>query len=99
MEVGEIALVEIGPRFAYGTMGKEPEIPSNARMFYSVELLSAEDTPELETLPISKRKDIGWVNCSCYFKITVCVFLRVDLMCVVFVEVNFVFWAEFSLLY
>ncbi|GLH09703.1 FK506-binding protein 59 [Gryllus bimaculatus] len=59
MDVGEECLVEVAPRFAYGTQGRAPDIPPNSKITYRIELLSAEPEPELETIPIAERKRIG----------------------------------------
>ena len=59
MDVGEIALLDVAPRFAYGSLGREPDVPPNTNIMYTVELLSAELEPEVETLPAEKRKSIG----------------------------------------
>jgi FK506-binding protein 8 len=59
MDVGEVALLEMGPRFAYGTLGREPDVPPDATVVYTVELLSSELEPDVEMLPAAKRKDIG----------------------------------------
>ncbi|XP_043498544.1 peptidyl-prolyl cis-trans isomerase FKBP8 [Polistes fuscatus] len=59
MNVGEVAVVEVASRFAYGTLGREPDIPPNATIWYSVELKSVELETDIETLSISKRKEIG----------------------------------------
>nr|CAD7453073.1 unnamed protein product [Timema tahoe] len=59
MDVGETALLEVGPRFGFGSLGLAPIVPPNATLLYTVELLSAEDEPELAIVPASKRKVIG----------------------------------------
>ena len=59
MDVDEVAEIEVYPRFAYGQLGKEPDIPPDATIFYTVELKSVEPEEELETLSISQRKEIG----------------------------------------
>ncbi|KAI4503313.1 hypothetical protein M0802_001535 [Mischocyttarus mexicanus] len=59
MNVGEIAIVEVASRFAYGILGVEPNIPSNATIWYVVELISVQSETHLELLSISKRKEIG----------------------------------------
>lgn len=59
METGEVAQVEVDPRFAYGKLGLEPTIPPNATIMYTIELKSSEIEPEPETLTISQRKKIG----------------------------------------
>lgn len=57
MNVGEVAEVEVASRFAYGTLGKEPDIPPNSTIWYTVELKSFE--LETETTDISERRQIG----------------------------------------
>ncbi|KAL2717503.1 peptidyl-prolyl cis-trans isomerase FKBP8 [Vespula squamosa] len=59
MRVGEIAEVEVASRFAYGTLGKEPNIPSNATIWYTVELKSVELETDIDALSINQRKEIG----------------------------------------
>jgi FK506-binding protein 8 len=59
MDVGEVALLEVGPRFAYGSQGRAPDVPYDATVMYTVELLSSEPEPEIETLPAATRKEIG----------------------------------------
>lgn len=59
MDVNEIAEIEIDPRFAYGSLGKEPNIPPNATILYTVELKSSELEEETETLNVNQRKEIG----------------------------------------
>jgi FK506-binding protein 8 len=59
MAVGEVALLEVGPRFAYGSLGREPDVPRDATITYTVELLSAEPEPDIETLPVATRKETG----------------------------------------
>lgn len=59
MDVGEIAEVEVSSRFAYGSLGKEPNIPPDATIWYTVELKSFKFEADIETLSISQRKEIG----------------------------------------
>lgn len=59
MDVNEVAEIEIDPRFAYGSLGKEPNIPPNATILYTVELKSSELEEETETLNVNQRKEIG----------------------------------------
>ncbi|XP_047111052.1 70 kDa peptidyl-prolyl isomerase-like [Schistocerca piceifrons] len=59
MNVGEVALLEVGPRFAYGNLGRSPVIPPDAKLMYTIELLSAEGEPDLESLSIAQRREIG----------------------------------------
>ncbi|XP_076646119.1 peptidyl-prolyl cis-trans isomerase FKBP8 [Halictus rubicundus] len=59
MDVDEVAEIEVDPRFAYGHVGKLPNIPPNATIFYTVELKSTEMEEEIETLSVNQRKEIG----------------------------------------
>jgi FKBP-type peptidyl-prolyl cis-trans isomerase len=59
MNIGEEAVVEVNARFAYGKLGRAPDIPPSVTLIYTVELLSAEPEPELEELSVSQRKIIG----------------------------------------
>ncbi|XP_051175213.1 peptidyl-prolyl cis-trans isomerase FKBP8 [Leptopilina boulardi] len=59
MDVGEEAEIEIASRFAYGTIGEKPNIPSNVTLRYNVKLVSVEMETELESLTVNERKRIG----------------------------------------
>ncbi|XP_046744804.1 peptidyl-prolyl cis-trans isomerase FKBP8-like [Diprion similis] len=59
MDVEEIAEVEVEARFGYGDLGRKPDIPGGAKLFYTIELLSVEMEPEIETLGVAQRKKIG----------------------------------------
>ena len=59
MDVGEVALLDVWPRFAYGSQGREPDVPPDTKIMYTVELLSAEEEPDLDALSAEKRKEIG----------------------------------------
>ncbi|XP_075217180.1 peptidyl-prolyl cis-trans isomerase zonda isoform X1 [Lycorma delicatula] len=59
MDVGEEAEAIVGPRFGYGSRGREPDIPPDATLYYSITLISAEAEPEISALSISDRKEIG----------------------------------------
>lgn len=58
MDVGEIALVYVHPRFAYGEQGTE-DIPPNSIITYIIELKKITRAPEIETLNLKKRMNIG----------------------------------------
>lgn len=63
MYVGEIAEVKVNPRFAYGSKGVSDEnlqVPPDATLCFTVELLSTSPEPELETLNIEERKTVGY---------------------------------------
>uniref|UniRef100_A0A1B6JU69 peptidylprolyl isomerase n=2 Tax=Homalodisca liturata TaxID=320908 RepID=A0A1B6JU69_9HEMI len=59
MDLEEEAEVIVGPRFAFGSEGRQPDIPPDATLHYSVTLLSSEPEPPLETLTLHQRKEIG----------------------------------------
>ncbi|XP_011698872.1 PREDICTED: peptidyl-prolyl cis-trans isomerase FKBP8-like isoform X2 [Wasmannia auropunctata] len=58
MELGEVAEIRVDPRFAYGTRG-DGSVPPNATVTYMVELKAITDEPEIETLSIRERREIG----------------------------------------
>lgn len=58
MDVDEVAEIQVDSRFAYGHLGKEPHIPPDATILYTVELKSCE-LDGMETLSINERKEIG----------------------------------------
>ncbi|KAK7073188.1 Peptidyl-prolyl cis-trans isomerase fkbp8 [Halocaridina rubra] len=59
MDKGEVAEVQIDPRFAFGSQGLPPSIPGNATVTYTVELLDyGPDEAPIE-IPIAKRMAIG----------------------------------------
>lgn len=58
MKLGEVAEVLVNPRFAYGARGMG-SIPSDATITYTVELKEIECEPEIETLSINQRREIG----------------------------------------
>lgn len=65
MNVGERAEVIVDARFAYGEQGykneEHPErsVPANAKITYTVELVSTKEEADLETKTYAARKDIG----------------------------------------
>lgn len=64
MYVGEKSEVKIGPRFAYGSRGfqeNDIEIPADATLHYTIELLSVEPEPEVETMDVETRREIGYI--------------------------------------
>lgn len=61
MYIGETALLEVSPRFGYGSLGSAPHIAPNQTLFYRIELVSAEPEPDIESYSISDRKIIGYV--------------------------------------
>lgn len=60
MDIGETAEITVASRFAYGEQGLPAKnIPPNATIVYTVELLSAEEEHDLEKKSYESRKDIG----------------------------------------
>ncbi|XP_014206998.1 peptidyl-prolyl cis-trans isomerase FKBP8 [Copidosoma floridanum] len=64
METEEEAIIEAEARFGYGSLGRPavgpfPEIPSNAKLIYNVTLKRVGIEPDIDTLPISKKREIG----------------------------------------
>lgn len=59
MDLEEEAELIVGPRFAFGSEGRKPDIPPDATLNYTVILVDAEPEPFLETLPLKERKEVG----------------------------------------
>lgn len=59
MDLEEESEVIIGPRFAFGSEGRKPDIPPDATLHYTVTLLSADVEPAVETLSLDQRKSVG----------------------------------------
>ena len=76
MDLGEISQMEIGPRFAYGSQGNGKDIPADATILYTVELLQIEKEKDLEDVTINERLQIGYIytqhlmltniSCNCF---------------------------------
>ncbi|NXI21156.1 FKBP8 isomerase, partial [Sterrhoptilus dennistouni] len=50
LEMGETALIMSDAKYCYGAQGRSPDIPPNASLTLEVELLAAQDAPDLELL-------------------------------------------------
>ncbi|XP_034940663.1 peptidyl-prolyl cis-trans isomerase FKBP8 [Chelonus insularis] len=59
MNIGETAEIEVAARFAYGDLGKEPDIPPGAKVIYEVELKKVEIEPEIDNIDVTQRLNIG----------------------------------------
>lgn len=60
MDVGEKAEIKCVGRFAYGSLGlASKNIPADATIIYTVELLSAHEETDLEKKSFESRKEIG----------------------------------------
>ncbi|XP_048038991.1 peptidyl-prolyl cis-trans isomerase FKBP8 isoform X2 [Megalobrama amblycephala] len=56
MEMGEKALIEAGAKYTYGALGSStPAVPPDADLILEVQLLSADDAPDLELMPPLER--------------------------------------------
>jgi FK506-binding protein 8 len=58
MDVGEKAEIRCAARFAYGTLGSK-NVPADAAIIYTIELVSAHEETELEKKSFAARKEIG----------------------------------------
>lgn len=60
MDVGEKAEISCNSRFAYGTIGlPSKNIPPEATLVYTIELLSVHEETDLEKTSYESRKDVG----------------------------------------
>jgi FK506-binding protein 8 len=60
MDVGEKSEIKCNPRFAYGSIGlPSKNIPSDATIVYTVELVDAHEETDLEKKSYESRKEIG----------------------------------------
>ncbi|XP_037621913.1 FKBP prolyl isomerase 16 [Sebastes umbrosus] len=59
MQKGEIALLLADSLYAYGLLGREPDIPAWAPLLYQLQLLDVGEKPDPLTLPIADRIRIG----------------------------------------
>ncbi|CAK6951076.1 FKBP prolyl isomerase 16 [Scomber scombrus] len=59
MQKGEITLLLADSQFAYGLLGREPDIPAWAPLLYQLQLLDFSDKPDPLTLPVADRIRIG----------------------------------------
>lgn len=75
MDLEEEAELIVGPRFAFGSEGRKPDIPPDATLNYTVILVDAEPEPFLETLPLKERKEVGLVHCVFLFLLKYFLFL------------------------
>ncbi|XP_005729996.1 FKBP prolyl isomerase 16 [Pundamilia nyererei] len=59
MQKGEITLLLTDSQYAYGLLGREPDIPAWAPLLYQLQLLDFREKPDPLTLPIADRIRIG----------------------------------------
>jgi len=55
MDKGEVAEIVTESCYAYGTLGRDPDVPPNAKITYEVELISFENVAPFSSLPVSER--------------------------------------------
>ncbi|KAM9376068.1 FKBP prolyl isomerase 16 [Pholidichthys leucotaenia] len=59
MQKGEITLLLADSQYAYGLLGREPDIPAWAPLLYQLQLLDSREKADPLTLPIADRIRIG----------------------------------------
>ncbi|KFQ08827.1 Peptidyl-prolyl cis-trans isomerase FKBP8, partial [Haliaeetus albicilla] len=59
LEMGETALIVADAKYCYGAQGRSPDIPPNAALTLEVELLAAQDTPDLELLSGKEKIELA----------------------------------------
>ncbi|RUS81035.1 hypothetical protein EGW08_011201 [Elysia chlorotica] len=59
MEMGEKCELRTAPRFAYGDLGREPDIPKDANIVYTLEMLKIEPAVEPSLMPYDQRLKFG----------------------------------------
>ncbi|KAH1183878.1 peptidyl-prolyl cis-trans isomerase FKBP8-like isoform X1 [Mauremys mutica] len=55
MQLGEVSFLLTSFLYAYGHLGRDPDIPSDASLLYEVTLLQIRESPDLRLLPPSAR--------------------------------------------
>eukprot|EP00066_Takifugu_rubripes_P004037 XP_003967095.1 PREDICTED: peptidyl-prolyl cis-trans isomerase FKBP8-like [Takifugu rubripes] len=59
MQMGEVSLLLADSQYAYGLLGREPDVPAWAPLLYQLQLLDFRDKPDPLTLPVADRIRIG----------------------------------------
>lgn len=59
MDVGEVAEITVFPRFAYGKLGRDPDIPPSSKIIYKVVLKTVTMEPEIDEMNYEKRKEFA----------------------------------------
>ncbi|KAH0791617.1 peptidylprolyl isomerase [Histomonas meleagridis] len=57
MKVGEISLFRVDPKYGYGNLGKQPDIPPDATLIFEIELLEILVGPTKQELAVAKATD------------------------------------------
>lgn len=59
MNQGEVAEMTTVPRFAYGSKGRSPDIPGDARLHFELELVDVQPGPDMDKLTVEERLKFG----------------------------------------
>ncbi|KAJ6664248.1 hypothetical protein lerEdw1_008467 [Lerista edwardsae] len=59
MEMGETGLILSDAKYCFGPQGRSPDIPPDAALSLEVELLAAQDAPDLELLSGNKKAELA----------------------------------------
>ncbi|KFQ36923.1 Peptidyl-prolyl cis-trans isomerase FKBP8, partial [Mesitornis unicolor] len=59
LEMGETALIVSDAKYCYGAQGRSPDVPPNAALTLEVELLAAQDAPDLELLSGKEKIELA----------------------------------------
>ncbi|XP_059570434.1 peptidyl-prolyl cis-trans isomerase FKBP8 isoform X2 [Alligator mississippiensis] len=59
MQLGEVSFFLASFQYAYGRLGREPDIPADALLLYEVTLLLARESPSAGPLPPGQRLGLG----------------------------------------
>ncbi|XP_054835894.1 peptidyl-prolyl cis-trans isomerase FKBP8 isoform X2 [Eublepharis macularius] len=59
METGETALILSDSKYCFGSQGRSPDVPPDAALTLEVELLAAQDAPDLELLSGKEKVDLA----------------------------------------
>lgn len=62
MHLGEVSLITIHPRFAFGSEGKDPDVPPDATLECEVQLKECEWIDSESQLPLEKRIKYGMLH-------------------------------------
>ncbi|XP_029646309.1 peptidyl-prolyl cis-trans isomerase FKBP8 isoform X3 [Octopus sinensis] len=55
MEINEVAELKCDAKYAYGSQGRFPDVPSNTAIVYTLELLDKEPGPNYSFIPLDER--------------------------------------------
>lgn len=58
-KVGQTIELITDPKYAYGELGRDPDIPPNATITYTIKLIKKDEAPDLHKLDIDERLSMG----------------------------------------